>query len=107
MSIDEFIQAIRDKKKVRLAFYSKEDEGLLVRKCAPMDYGPSRRAKQKNDRFHLWDYESDTQNHTLSLNPEQISDLKVLDEVFDPSEFITWDTTESPWFIQRDWGKYS
>ena len=104
---DDFIQAIRDKRKVRVTFYSKEDEGLLVRECAPMDYGPSRRAKQKNVRFHLWDYESDTQSHTLSLNPEQISNLEVLNEYFDPSEFITWDTTESPWFIPREWGLYS
>lgn len=104
---DEFIQAIRDKRKVRLTFFSKEDGGLLVRKCAPMDYGPSRRAKQKNDRFHFWDYESDTQRHTLSLNPEQVSKLQVLAEGFNPSEFITWSTKDSPWFISRDWGQYS
>jgi hypothetical protein len=104
---DKFIQAIRDKRKVRVTFYSKEDGGLLTRKCAPMDYGPSRHAKQQNDRFHLWDYESDTERHSLQLNPEQISKLEVLDEIFDPSEFITWDTTENPWFIPRDWGQYS
>ena len=104
---DKFIQAIRDKRKVRVTFYSKEDGGLLTRKCAPMDYGPSRRAKQQNDRFHLWDYESDIERHSLRLNPEQISKLEVLDEIFDPSEFITWDTTENPWFIPRDWGQYS
>lgn len=104
---DKFIQAIRDKRKVRVTFYSKEDGGLLTRKCAPMDYGPSRRAKQQNDRFHLWDYESDTERHSLQLNPEQISKLEVLDEIFDTSEFITWDTTENPWFIPRDWGQYS
>jgi hypothetical protein len=72
-----------------------------------MDYGPSRRAKQKNDRFHFWDYDSDTQKHTLSLNPEQISNLQVLDDTFEPAEFITWDITKSPWFISRDWGPYS
>lgn len=104
---DQFIQAIHDKQKVRITFYSKDDEGLLIRKCAPMDYGPSRRAKQKNDRFHLWDYESDTKNHTLSLNPEQISKLQVLDEIFDPAEFITWDTKQSRWFVARNWGPYS
>jgi len=107
MSVDEFIQAIRDKRKVRVTFYSREDEGSLVRKCAPMDYGPSRRAKLKNNRFHLWDYESDTQKHTLSLNPDQISRLEVLKETFNPSEFITWDTKQSPWFVKRNWGIYS
>ena len=72
-----------------------------------MDFGPSLRTKLKNDRFHFWDYESDTQKHTLSLNPDQISNLEVLEETFDPSEFITWDTKQSPWFVKRNWGIYS
>lgn len=107
MMKDDFIRAIREKKKVQITFHSKEDATLLVRKCAPMDYGPSRHAKEQNDRFHLWDYESDTQRHTLSLNPEQIQRLDVLDEAFDPHDFVTWDTKKSRWFIPRDWGIYS
>ena len=101
---EKFIQAIQEKKKVRIAFLSKEDGSILVRKCAPMDYGPSRRAHLQNDRFHLWDYESDTKIHTLSLNPEQVKTIVVLDEVFDPVEFVTW---EPNWIVKRDWGAYS
>ena len=104
---DEFIHAIQAQKKVRVTFFSKEDVRLLKRKCAPMDYGPSRRAKEKNDRYHLWDYESDTRVHTLSLNPEQVKNIEVLDEDFDPAEFVTWDTGKSPWFVSRNWGIYS
>ena len=104
---EQFIKAIHEKKKVRITFFSKQDTSSLTRKCAPMDYGPSRRTTLKNNRFHLWDYESDTQRHTLSLNPEQIKSLEVLEETFDPSEFITWDTKSSPWFIKRNWGQYS
>jgi len=104
---ERFIQAIREKRRVKISFYSKEDQSLLIRKCAPMDYGPSRRASQQNDRFHVWDYESDTQKHTLSLNPEQVSNIEVLDETFEPSEFVTWDTKQSKWFVPRDWGQYS
>jgi hypothetical protein len=104
---DKFINAIHAQKKVRVTFFSKEDFGTLIRKCAPMDYGPSRRAKEKNDRYHLWDYESDTKVHTLSLNPQQVLSIEILDESFDPSEFITWDTKQSPWFVTRDWGIYS
>ena len=101
---DEFIQAIHDKKKVRVTFYSKDDRGYIVRKCAPMDYGPGRHPHKKNNRYHLWDYESDSGQHTLSLNPEQIKECEILDETFDPSELITWDTS---WFVKRDWGIYS
>jgi hypothetical protein len=104
---DEFIHAIQTHRKVRVTFFSKEDARFLTRKCAPMDYGPSRRAKEKSDRYHLWDYESDMKVHTLSLNPEQIDNIETLDEYFDPAEFITWDTSKSPWFIPRNWGVYS
>ncbi|WP_081609391.1 hypothetical protein [Zestomonas thermotolerans] len=101
---DEFVQAIQSKNKVRLTFHSKEDGRPLVRVCAPMDYGPSRRAKDKSDRFHLWDYESDSAQHVLSLLPNQVIRVEVLPELFDPAEFVTWDTQ---WFVQRDWGHYS
>ena len=104
---ENFIEAIHNFKKIRLTFFSKDDNMAIVRKCAPMDFGPSRRAKLQNDRYHLWDYESDTKNHNLPLNPEQIIKMEILDEKFDPSEFITWDTKKSPWFIERDWGIYS
>lgn len=104
---EQFIRAIRARRKIRLTFYSKEDVGILIRTCAPMDFGPSRRAKEKNNRFHVWDYDSDARTHTLSLNPEQIVSIEVLEEIFEPSEFITWDTTKSPWFVKRDWGTYS
>jgi len=102
-----FKQAIDSKKKVKLSFFSKEDNRELVRKCAPMDFGPSRRAHNKDDRFHLWDYESDSRVHTLSLLPNQISNIEVIDEEFCPSEFITWNISKSPWFYKRDWGQYS
>lgn len=106
-NLDKFIQAIKDKNKVRVKFYSKEDADVLERVCAPMDYGPSRRAHDKSDRYHLWDYESDTACHTLSLLPGQVISITVMDENFDPAEFITWDVGVSPWFVERDWGIYS
>lgn len=101
---EDFIKAIHDRNKVKLVFYSKEDDGILERICAPMDYGPSRRFHDKSDRYHLWDYDSDQNWHTLSLLPEQIVNINVLDETFDPAEFIIWDAN---WFIERDWGIYS
>lgn len=102
---DNFISAIHSQKKVRLTFYSKQDEDFLVRICAPMDYGPSRRPiADKGDRFHFWDYESDTKSHTLSLLPSQVKSIEVLNQTFDPAEFVTWAPS---WFIARDWGRYS
>ncbi len=99
-----FIQAIHNKTKIQLTFASKEDGRNLTRLCAPMDFGPSRRAHNKDDRFHLWDYESDEINHTLSLLPNQIVNMEFLTDNFEPSEFVTWNTN---WLIDRDWGQYS
>ena len=102
-----FIAAIQSKNKVRLTFFSKEDRSHIVRTCAPMDFGPSRRAKDKDDRFHVWDYDSDSKRHTLSLQPTQVISSEVLPEHFEPSEFVTWSTAASPWFVARNWGAYS
>jgi hypothetical protein len=99
-----FVRAIHEKRKVSVTFYSREDKGILVRTCAPMDYGPSRRARRKNNRFHFWDYDSDTQEHVLSLNPGQVRNIEILNDRFDPAEFVTWNTS---WFVPRDWGAYS
>ncbi len=102
-----FLKAIDEKKKVKVTFFSKDDGRNIIRLCAPMDFGPSRRAHNKEDRFHLWDYESDTRNHVLSLLPEQVVSIETTNENFDPSEFITWDVSKSPWFYPRNWGQYS
>ena len=108
MSLEQkFKQAIDSKYKVKLTFYSQEDGHNLERVCAPMDFGPSRRARNKDDRFHLWDYDSDKTNHVLSLLPDQVVGIEILDQTFNPSEFITWDVQKSPWFYSRNWGQYS
>lgn len=104
---DRFIKAIETKCKVRVTFCGQADGERRVRKCAPMDYGPSRVAKEQNDRFHVWDYESDSGPHQLSLNPDQIEEIELLQESFEPSDFITWSTSASPWFVKRDWGEHS
>lgn len=104
---ESLIAAIHSKRRLRLTFYSKEDGGQLVRTCAPMDFGPSRRAKDKSDRYHLWDYDSDTGRHTLSLLPGQVVNIQVLSDHFEPSEFVTWSTAASPWFVPRNWGPHS
>lgn len=101
---DEIIQAIHDLREIRVEFRSKEDGGaILSRICAPMDFGPSRRAKDKTPRYHFWDFESDSgKTHTLSLPASQITGVEVLDSNFDPSFFVSW---EANWFVDRTtWG---
>jgi hypothetical protein len=102
-----FVQAIHSRKKLKLTFFSKEDGTFLVRTCAPMDFGPSRRTRDKSNRYHFWDYDSDTKSHILSLLPNQISQIQTMANNFDPAELITWSTKKSPWFLSRNWGVFS
>ncbi len=106
-AINILVNAIKQKKLLTIRFYSKEDGTILERKCAPLDYGPSRRAKVKNNRFHFWDLDSDQGQHVLSLNLDQIVDITLLNSHFEPRIIVKWDTKKSPWFIPRDWGDVS
>jgi len=102
-----FVAALQGCQKVRLTFFSKEDRTRLVRTCAPMDYGPSRRARDRSDRYHLWDFDSDTRSHVLSLPAVQIVAIEQLPDMFDPGTFVIWNVSASPWFLVRNWGRYS
>ena len=104
MYTENFQASIQNKNKIRVTFFSKEDGRNIVRLCAPMDIGPSRRTKDQSNRYHLWDFESDKKNHVLSILPEQIIDMEFVQDRFCPSEFVTWTPN---WFIFRDWGVYS
>ena len=100
----EFIEAIKEKKKVNLRFYSKADSEVIDLVCAPMDYGPGAGSSDGVNRYSLWDYSSNNGSHTLSFLPEQILDLSVLGGVFDPAEF---GVPPPAWSIPRDWSSPS
>jgi hypothetical protein len=48
-----FIEAINEKRKVCVRFYSKADSGVLDRVCAPMDYGPGGEIQDGLNRYWL------------------------------------------------------
>jgi len=100
----QFFDALHAMRKIQVIFFPKEDNKRIVRICAPMDYAPSRRSKDKSDRYHLWDFTSDVKGHTLSLSPSQIISIELLPELFAPIEFVTW---KPNWIVKRDWGIYS
>jgi len=97
----QFIEAIHEKKKVWVRFYSQADSGVLDRVCAPLDYGLGGEAQDGLNRYWVWDYTSNADTHTLGLAPQQIADLQVLGEGFDPADFGVkpW-----PWSVLREWG---
>ena len=101
---ENFIKSIHEKKKIRLTFHSQKDNAIITRLCTPMDFGVGRIALNRAERYHLWDYESKSGNHTLSLLPEKIVKMEFTNIDFEPSDFVIWTTN---WIIKRDWGKFS
>jgi len=104
-----FIDAIFNKKLIELSFFSKEDGCVITRKCAPMDFGQSRRFKDNIERYHVWDYFPDggRKPHPILIEPENVKSMKILDQLFDPKDFVTWNLNINPWHVRRDWGQYS
>ena len=100
----QFIEAIHAKKKVCVRFYSQPDSGVVDRVCAPMDYGPEAGNPDGLNRYWLWDYASNTAPCTLGLVPQQIVDLRMLGELFDPAHL---DVRPQQWSIARDWNSPS
>ena len=101
---DLFIAAINSCTKVTLAFFSHEDDCVLIRTCAPMDFGPWRAAHDGLERYHFWDDDGDEAPHPLGLLPEQIASIQSTNERFDPADFVTWTPA---WYCSRDWGQFS
>ncbi|MBC8002853.1 MAG: hypothetical protein H7X97_09730 [Opitutaceae bacterium] len=95
-----FIEAIHSRKKVSVRFYSEADSGPLDRVCAPMDYGPGGEIKDGLNRYWFWDYARTGGSHSLGLVPQQIIDLQVLGEEFDPVEL---NVRPPQWSIAREW----
>ena len=104
---EEFIQAIHNKRKIRLSYYADKHGKVITRLCIPYDFGPSRRDKIKKNKYHFHDLEGSEGPHTTSILPEKIREIEVLDQNFDPEHYVTWDTEKSPWHVKRDWGEYS
>lgn len=84
-----FLEAITDKKKISVRFYSKADNGVLERICAPISYGQGSESHDELDRYWLWDYAGNPYPHILGLLAPEILDLQVRSDLFDPAEFTT------------------
>lgn len=104
---DTFIQALNEKRFVKVTFNSFE-KWTITRTCVPFDFWPSRIYKDWLDRFHFYDLDSpDDKKHNLPILPEQLLEIVLLDDTFEPETYITWNKDKIKWFIRRDWGEYS
>mgnify|MGYP006291281609 CR=1 FL=1 len=98
-----FLASINEKKVVKVKINSYE-KGIIIRKCIPFDFGPSRKYKDGENRYHFYDLDSPDGSHTLSILPHQLREIEILNETFNPGDYVNW---TPKWFVKRDWGQYS
>jgi hypothetical protein len=98
-----FTESIDKKLVVELTFKS-VDKGVLKRKCIPFDFGPSRRFRDKSQRYHFLVLNGPDGRHNLSVLPMQIVKIELTALNFNPSKYIKW---KPKWFLKRNWGVYS
>lgn len=96
-----FIEALHGKKKVRVRFYSTPDCVVMNRVFAPLDHGPGTENPEGVDRYWLWDYEAGAWTQILGLAPQQMLEMQVLDDGFDP---VRMHPLVPPlWSVPRAW----
>jgi hypothetical protein len=104
---EKFLEAIQEKKKILVTFFSQEDRREISRLCAPLDFGPSRRngtvIDNGKNKYHFWDYESDTKQHTLPLISTKIRVIEVRNETFNPRIDFDFNIDNVNWFVPRNW----
>lgn len=101
--MEEFLEAINNKMILQITFDSKE-KGIIKRTCVPFDFGPSRKYKDGLDRYHFLDLYSPDGKHNLSILPDQVINMTLTNNNFNPADYISWTPN---WHISRDWGEFS
>ena len=97
-----FVKAINEKKKIKMLKRDKE-WNIVEKYYIPWDFAIWKKLKDKTEKY--WNYNIEDE-HTSPTNQEDVVKIVVLDETFDPADYIDW---EGPydWAIKRDWGIYS
>ena len=102
-----FLQAIEEKKKIRLLFL--DNTGRIEAKLLiPLDYNPGLRATDKSDCYYFWDSEVGAGGSPLMLLSNQIKEIYLDTDAFDPADFVDISKNEKKlwrsFFVKRNWG---
>lgn len=103
---ENFLKAIDEKLKIRITFNSFE-KGEITRICIPFDFGPSQKddAIDKTEKYHVLDLDTPEEKpHNLAVAEDRMISVQVLQESFEPGEYVTWSPS---WIYPRDWGDKS
>lgn len=97
-----FVQAINEKKKIKMI--KKDKNGNIVEKYyIPRDFSAWSRSKTWIEKY--WNYNIEDE-HTSQTRQEDVIEITVLNETFNPADYIDWDWPYD-WKIKRDWWIYS
>ncbi len=109
---NSFIQAIHDKERLVITYFSQKDQNITTRIIAPLDYGPRFKpnstefAAEGKDFLHFYDFDGSGGGHLTSKEPIEIKNIQSTDTYFDPADIVSLPKKHS-WHIDRDWGIYS
>ena len=87
-----FVQAIKDKRKVKLVFLTDAAGTKAEKLCGPMLYSPPIAGDETGDEsdcYYLWDSESGSGKQFLGFPSNKIVSMELTEQAFDPEEFIT------------------
>ncbi|QXP71527.1 hypothetical protein H0I29_05425 [Polaribacter sp. R2A056_3_33] len=99
----EFLKSINDKLIVNLTFRT-VGGNIVTGKCIPYDLGPSRKYRDKSQRYHFLILNGPKGKHNISILPIQILKIELTNTHFNPSRYIKW---KPNWHLKRNWGVYS
>ena len=105
-----FLDAIASKRRLSVRFTPKKGPNAgreMVRVCASLDFGPLRGSSDTEPRYQFWDLEGKRKPLNIPLLAEEILEMKLLEETFDPAAIITWAFKPNAWQIPRDWAEFS
>ncbi len=84
---DVFTQAVENRKKVILTYFSGQQFLYLTRLCVPVQFSSSG-MENSSKCYYFWDSEADVGERLLALKPSQITYMELSDEIFDPADYI-------------------
>lgn len=97
-----FVQAINEKRKIKML--KKDKEWNIVEKYyIPRDFASWKKSKDDVERYRNYNIED---KHTSQTKQEDVIEIVILNETFDPDEYIDWSWPYN-WSIKRDWWTYS
>lgn len=102
-----FLDALAAKRRLSVRFFSKKEQKEKTCVCAPLDFGPLRGAFEPLDYYQLWNLEGRKKPLNIAVLPDDVREMTVLDETFDPAAIITWTFKPNAWHVVRDWGGFS